>query len=1051
MQDLNLVLRLKADGSGFVTEVRQSGQAVQQLGDKGRVAAAKLKTTEHQMDVVERSAASLYSGLLAVAGGFSALAVAGDITRTLAQYQDMRTQITALVGSQQQWLETEQYLIGIAAEHNKVLTDMAAHYARLATLQEAGLLTQGEMRAVFEGMSNVQSQTGATADQLGQAMYGLSQALASPVVRAEELNQVVEPLPGLLNKLDKAAGLPAGGFRQLMLAGKVTSELFKNTLVRALGDYEGAAARLAGNINAQMANVKNAYQQAVVAFERPVSDGLSAVFGPLASGLSALAEHADTVATVFGVTLAAGLGRATTAIGSYAQQQLAAIAASRAQQTASVAATAAAITAAHAEERKALSQRAAASTAEQVKAADMRLAAARNALAAANNTAAITGRNATAVTLAAARAEEQKALALKAGALTSAQAQIADARLSAARTTLAAATNTATVASRAFSGAMALAGGPAGVVMMAAGALAYFAMQADDATVDTRGLKNEVDALLGRMDKLEESRLTSAIEKQKASVDQLRSEYNRLAHAPLPGQTLWQQVTESNSEMRARQKAEAQETADLIHKINRQLIPAEQDLAALEQRLANLRAGKAAEVTDSPGGSKPPISASTTADTAAQKLLTKLQQQTALYGQTSEAAKVLYDIEHGALRGVNATLHQQLLAEAEKLDLLNAQTRALQVQDAARQQLDGLRRQSALGSDATQTQQVRYEIDHGALQGVDGGLQQQLLETAALLDRQKADQKVLAFEEEVAQLTEQHEVLRAMALSEFEAQRVQAQQAHAQQVDTLTTQFEELHALYAGDQETRRSLEQQYLDGREALHASHQATLTDIERAEENKRNQLQQQQLQNYGSLFDAMAGIAEGFAGEQSGIYRGLFAVSKAFAVAESVIKIQQGIAAAASLPFPSNIPAMATVAAQTASIVSTIQGTQFQGQAHDGIDRVPTSNEGTWLLKQDEMVLNPAQADSFRWMVTIMQQMARSVGSAGGQKGATDAQAAMSLLVRFEGLPEGYSASTALSDGEIVALVQKSSRETETRTYNRVARDMLDRSNLVGQAMR
>ncbi|WP_115206346.1 tape measure protein [Vibrio parahaemolyticus] len=31
-------------------------------------------------------------------------------------------------------------------------------------------------------------------------MYGLSQAIASPIVRAEELNQVVEPMPGLLNK-----------------------------------------------------------------------------------------------------------------------------------------------------------------------------------------------------------------------------------------------------------------------------------------------------------------------------------------------------------------------------------------------------------------------------------------------------------------------------------------------------------------------------------------------------------------------------------------------------------------------------------------------------------------------------------------------------------------------------------------------------------------------------------------------------------------------------------------------------------------------------------
>lgn len=69
-------------------------------------------------------------------------------------------------------------------------------------------------------------------------------------------------------------------------------------------------------------------------------------------------------------------------------------------------------------------------------------------------------------------------------------------------------------------------------------------------------------------------------------------------------------------------------------------------------------------------------------------------------------------------------------------------------------------------------------------------------------------------------------------------------------------------------------------------------------------------------------------------------MFAVSKAFAIANSIIKIQQGIAEAASLPFPVNIPAMATVAASTASIVSTIEGTQVQGYKEGGY----TGNVGT-----------------------------------------------------------------------------------------------------------
>ena len=983
MQNLNLVLRLRADGKGFVGEMRQSGEAVKKLGSTGQTTAAQLKGTEQQMRSVNNQTAALKGQVLALAGGFSALATARDITQTLARYQDMRTQITALVGGQQQWIETEQYLISTATEHNKVLTDMAGNYARLASLQEAGLVNQEELRQIFEGMSNAQSQAGASSVQLDQAMYGLSQALASPIVRAEELNQVVEPLPGLLNKMDKAAGLSAGGFRRMMLAGQVSSDFFKTTLIKALADYDGAAARLSSNINAQFAQMENAWQQAVVAFESPVSDSLSPVLGGISKALTLLAENADTVGTLIGVTFAASLGRGAAAVVALTTAKVQAIAADRAKMAAIIAE---------------------------------------------------------------AQAQERLALSMKATALGAVQSQAAEARLTAARLTLANATNTATVASRAFGSAMALMGGPVGIVMTAAGALAYFAMQADSASVDTRGLKDEVDGLLGRMDKLEESRLSSAIEKQKAHVAQLRGEYNKLAFAPLPGQTLWQQVTESNGEMRARQKEEARETAALVSAINKELIPAEQDLAALEQRLADLRSGKAAPTTPEVGRTELPSPDTTGQQDAAQRLLDSLKKQTSLYGETSEAAKVLYEIENGGLKGVNEQLHPQLIAEAEKLDLLNAQTDALQRQQEAQQQLDNLRRQAALGDDPSQVAQVRYEIDHGDLQGVDAGMQQALLAAAAQLDQRKADQKAVAFEQEVATLAQQNEVLRAMQMGEFEAQRVQAAQAHAERLETLTVQFEELRELYADDQEKQRELEDQYLQGRESLHANQQAKMTEIDKAEEGKRQQLQTQQLQNYGNLFGGMADIAGAFAGEQSGVYQGLFAVSKAFSIAESIMAIQTGIAKAWELGWPAGIGAAATVISQTAGVISTIQGTTFQGQAHDGIDRVPASNEGTWLLKQDEMVLNPTQADSFRWMVSIMEQMVSGVKAASAGAGP----AATSVVIRFEGLPDGYSATQELSATDtLLALIKAGDKKAEDNAYNRVAKDLRSKSGAVGKA--
>ena len=85
---------------------------------------------------------------------------------------------------------------------------------------------------------------------------------------------------------------------------------------------------------------------------------------------------------------------------------------------------------------------------------------------------------------------------------------------------------------------------------------------------------------------------------------------------------------------------------------------------------------------------------------------------------------------------------------------------------------------------------------------------------------------------------------------------------------------------------------------------------------------------LQNFGALFGSVADLTKSYAGEQSSTYRAMFAVSKAFSIAQSIVAIQAGIAQAAANPWPTNLAAMASVAASTAGIISTIQSANFGG---------------------------------------------------------------------------------------------------------------------------
>ena len=71
-----------------------------------------------------------------------------------------------------------------------------------------------------------------------------------------------------------------------------------------------------------------------------------------------------------------------------------------------------------------------------------------------------------------------------------------------------------------------------------------------------------------------------------------------------------------------------------------------------------------------------------------------------------------------------------------------------------------------------------------------------------------------------------------------------------------------------------------------------------------------------------------------------------------------------------------------------VGLAESLSILGIAHDGIGRVPASHEGTWLLRKDEMVLNPTQADNFGHMVDAARGMKQ------GSQGNTTFQATFNI---------------------------------------------------------
>ncbi|EPR4994868.1 tape measure protein [Vibrio navarrensis] len=844
--DLVLRLRFNAENKEFVGQVKASANAISDLGNKTNRTGSELSSLSQQSQTANAGLSSLKGQVLGLAGGFSALAVAINAKDTLGQYQDMRTQITALVGGQEQWLQTEQYLNRVAEEHNKTILDMAQSYARLSVLQEAGLVTQRETMMLFEGMSNAQSQLGATTAQLDQAMYGLSQALASPIVRAEELNQVVEPLPGLLNKLDKAAGLSAGGFRQMMLDGKVTSEFFKTTLIKALADYEGAAARTAQNVNAQQADFSRSYQEMVLAYEKPISTVFSSSVAASTSVLQKFSSNAELITDLVGVALFAAMGRGAASVGALTVAKLQAVAATRQEIVAEQQKNVVELASIQSEIRHL----------EVMRATNVQRFAATGAVNA----------------LAAAEAREK---VLK-DALAVSQARL-------------------NVVMRAGTGLMALLGGPAGVAMMAAGAISYFALTNSDAKTKTDGFSESIESLLGQMSKLEEQRLTKGLEER----------LNALKNVELQIETISKRKGTEDIEKRL---AELAKLRDAEQKLKQEIVDIEDKIYEVRNR-------------PSPEKKSSPTSEQEKAAKAGERLLETLSRQAALYGQTSEVAKVRYEIEKGSLQGINDQLKEQLLLQARIIDKKRAEA-----------------------------EKVKAE---------------------------KKTDKIDDFYASSDQINNDYMMRLAIQADYENKAKIQEQYAYAERQEQLQAKFYAAYEQAKGNQELMNSLEREYFQNRQILRQEHEMNVTEIMRqAEEERRAMMLQNASFALGAgsqMFEGFAALAKTYKGEQSSTYQTLFAVSKGFAVAQAGLNLWMAISnASTTQPWYMAAAAIASASAQGASILASLKGSNYQGQAHDGIARVPKANEGTWLLKQDEMVLNPAQADNFRWMVGMMRDM-------------------------------------------------------------------------------
>ncbi|SSM24206.1 putative phage tail protein [Klebsiella pneumoniae] len=209
--------------------------------------------------------------------------------------------------------------------------------------------------------------------------------------------------------------------------------------------------------------------------------------------------------------------------------------------------------------------------------------------------------------------------------------------------------------------------------------------------------------------------------------------------------------------------------------------------------------------------------------------------------------------------------------------------------------------------------------------------------------------------------------------------------------------------------------------------------------------------------SLFDSTADIMRTGFGEQSAIYKVAFAASKAFAIADSMVKIQQAIASGAvSAPYPANIIAMASIAAQTASIVSNIQAVSAVGFSSGGYTGPGGKYQPAGVVHKGEYIFDQASTnrigvsnlEALRNGQPLDATLGRSGFGTGVQNVNNDNSSKTTIHAPIE---QHFHTPPGVTPDQMALSMAQTQKRATTEALDQVAAQVLRGDGKVGKAMR
>lgn len=986
------------------------------------------RTTQY-LNNIERAANSINKtaniGLFSNIAGWATGNLSAATSQTLKyadSYTELQNRIRLVTDSQNEMVAATNTVFDIALRTNQAVGATSEVYQRFAKNADTLKLSQQQVAELTETVSKAVAMSGSSAASAEAALMQFGQAMAGGELRGDELNSVMEQTPALAQAIADGLGVSVGALKEMGKNGELQISKVIEALQKAKSTVDTDFEKRVKTLSMSFTNLETS----MIQFVGQV-DTTYGVTQKLAEGVEFVADNLEDlikISTAFIGALAIGhISKYTFELAKKGIQH--------AQNTIAVTRETQAIYA------NAVALRTAAQTEMASLAAQLKLAQSEQ-------------------TRYALR-ERMKVQTAQIIALTEAEA--------AAKRNLAAANTLAGTAARGLQSAMALLGGPAGVVMIAASALAYFAMSASEAQAKAIDVATANNQLKESYDGLSEAVLTTKIFEQIEAMKEQEEQIQKLGTAMISSEFSnrrggWFADTVADVEEKTAKYQQAIEVASTQSKVFNNMLQAVtqsmlnkgksvDDVKAklsvfnvtaekADQIIANVKAGldssadaaasNALAVLDLADAQKKLNERSQTMQQRLEVLTLKSQGHakasfilSGLYDMLgasgAQYSEVLNAIARGdvaaaesAAKAIKLSAEQlnTMLEMGKKLDGMFATDQEIKIkekiikeqEEAAKPKkekkpkatgenarenwlsfYDDLRKKSGSTLNEINLEETRMfqrleehmkkgVVSHTEYETAKAAITQRFAKERLELAGKYAPEKLLSanLKDELSAI---QELRKAGQLTEGEYQ-VAAQQLKFDYAQNKSQQaispLDQVRGMYDPEQESKNQQAQElaqlqaFYDQKLMTEEEFQKRKQQIIASYENDRWQKEMNTyatgLNDLGGAFDMLAGAVEQSAGKQSAAYKAMFAVSKAFAIAEATVKLSQAVAQAmadtTALTPAQKFANMAAVAAAGANLISQITSVGFSsgGYTGDGGKHTPAGivHRGEYVITKE-----------------------------------------------------------------------------------------------------